>query len=230
IEHKGHKSSHHHHENHHANVKSEVDVLVHYENNLLTIELKDKAGNAPTLELSHVKIFNLIIVSFDLKQYYHLHPVDKGNGIFQQEINLTEGLYKVFADITPQDLNYKIEPIDLQVGSTEQNNQASLQPDTTFQKTINDITVKLEMNSLVVNEPTTLDFQISGGQPEPYLGALGHVIIIDEDIEQFIHVHPESADKTVFHTQFTEPGIYKIWGEFKFDGEVLTFPFVIEVK
>src|SRR5699024_6030850 len=109
-------------------------------------------------------------------------------------------------------------------------NQASLQPDTTFQKTINDITVKLEMNSLVVNEPTTLDFQISGGQPQPYLGALGHVIIIDEDIEQFIHVHPESADKTVFHTHFTERGIYIIWGESTSDGEVLTSPLVLQVK
>jgi hypothetical protein len=43
-------------------------------------------------------------------------------------------------------------------------------------------------------------------------------------------VHPTSEEKTLFETKFDKPGIYKVWGEFKFDGKVGSYPFVIEVK
>lgn len=66
--------------------------------------------------------------------------------------------------------------------------------------------------------------------PEPYLGALGDVVITDELGEKFIHVHPMSEKETAFMTQFDERGIYKMWTEFKLDGEVIVYPFVIEVK
>lgn len=67
-------------------------------------------------------------------------------------------------------------------------------------------------------------------KPEPHLGALGHVVVLDEDGEKYIHVHPVADDKTVFDTKFEKPGIYKIWAEFKFEGQVNVYPFVIEVK
>lgn len=231
MEHKNHGSTLHNHGTHnHANMKNEINVLVNYEGNLLTIDLKDQNGSAPELEGSHEKILHLAIASSDLEQYYHLHPVDKGDGVFQLEISLKEDLYKVFVDISPINLGYQIKPIDLHVGHAHQQGQVDLQPDTSFQKTIDNITVELQIDSLVANKPTTLTYQISGGKPEPYLGALGHVVIIDRDIEQFIHVHPVSDDKTVFHTQFNEPGMYKVWGEFKFGEDVHVFPFVIQVK
>ncbi|CAM4146623.1 putative secreted protein [Lederbergia lenta] len=119
IDHKNHGSSHHNHGTHHVdrtNMKNEVNVLVHYEGNLLTINLKDQNGNAPELEVSHEKLFHLIIVSSDLQQYDHLHPVDKGNGVFKQEISLKEDLYKVFVDVSPKNLGYQIKPIDLHIG------------------------------------------------------------------------------------------------------------------
>lgn len=233
MEHKDHGSSHHNHGTHHVdhtNMKNEVNVLINYEENLLTIDLKDQNGNPPELAVSHEKILHLIIVSSDLQQYYHLHPVEKGNGVFQQKISLKDDLYKVFVDISSKNLGYKITPIELHVGHAHQVQQADLQPDTNFQKTIDKIAVELQIDSLEVNQPTTLTYQISGGKPEAYLGALGHVIIIDRDVEQFIHVHPASDDKTIFHTQFNEPGIYKVWGEFKFGEHVYVFPFVIRIK
>jgi len=33
-----------------------------------------------------------------------------------------------------------------------------------------------------------------------------------------------------FHTTFTKPGLYKLWAQMDHDGEVRTFPFVVEVK
>ncbi|MBP1916332.1 hypothetical protein [Lederbergia galactosidilytica] len=230
MEHKDYKSSHHNHHIDHHNMKNEVNILISYEGNLLTIDLKDQSGNTPEFELNHEKIFHLIIVSSDLQQYYHLHPVDKGNGIFQQEISLKEDLYKVFVDVNPKNLDYQISPIDLHVGHAHHDKQVAIQPDTHFQKTVDNITVELQIDSLVIHKPTTFTYNITGGKLEPYLGALGHVIIVDKDLKQFIHVHPVADDKTIFHTQFTKPGIYKVWSEFKFGENVQIFPFVIQVS
>lgn len=105
-----------------------------------------------------------------------------------------------------------------------------LVPDTDFTKTINGQTVELTTRSFEVNKEVGLNFDVKGENPEEYLGALGHVVILDEAGEKFIHVHPVSNDKTVFETQFDKPGIYKLWAEFKFHGQVNAYPFVIEVK
>lgn len=236
MEQHNHGTSHHHHHHgthsSHGQMENEVNVTVDYKGNLLIINLKDKENNVPELEISHEKMMHLIIVSSDLNQYYHLHPEDKGNGVFQQEITIKDGLYKVFVDINPKNLGYQVTPIDLHVGHDHTQEQADhyLKPDDILEKTINGKTVELKIDSLVTNKPTILTYQISGGEPEPYLGALGHVIIIDEDVKQFIHVHPSSNNQTVFEAQFSKPGIYKVWSEFKFGEQVNAYPFVIEVK
>lgn len=59
-----------------------MNISVDYQGNLLNLHLTDKEGNAPQLEVSHEKILHLMIVSADLEQYYHLHPMDKGRGYF----------------------------------------------------------------------------------------------------------------------------------------------------
>lgn len=210
---------------------NEVNVNVGYRENKITIDLKDNDNKAPQLEVSHEKVMHLIVVSADLKDYYHLHPTEQGDGVFEQEIDLKDSSYKVFVDISPKDLAYQVSPVELHVGeghAAHRDNQ--LQVDTVLEKTINDKTVELKIDSLVANHPTTLTFVSKDGKPDPYLGALGHVVILNENGEQFIHVHPVSDDATIFNTKFNQPGIYKLWAEFKFGEQVNTYPFVIKVN
>jgi hypothetical protein len=76
----------------------------------------------------------------------------------------------------------------------------------------------------------TLSFSLDKTKLEPYLGAAGHVVILDEKGEHYLHVHPVKENETVFQTEFDRPGVYKIWAEFKQNGKVRVFPFVVEVK
>ncbi|ALC81935.1 MULTISPECIES: hypothetical protein [Bacillus] len=219
------------HSDHGAHEESQVATNVKYENGLISINLKDKDQNAPELEISHEKIMHLIIVSADLEDYYHLHPEENGNGLYTQKFNLPENSYKVFIDIKPKNLAYEVKPIELNVGKGHGiHEDNSLKPDTNLTKTINEKTVELTTTDLGINKDVTLRFDTKGSTPEPYLGALGHVVILDENGEKFVHVHPASEEKTIFETTFDKPGIYKVWGEFKFDGKVGSYPFVIEVK
>lgn len=221
-----------HHQHHHSNHgENEVEPQVSYSQGELLIELKDKDGKAPSLKTSHEKIMHLIIMSSDLNDYYHLHPEAEGDGEFVQKIDLSDGGYKVFVDISPENLNYAVKPIEIIVGDKNQDTKKNeLVADTNFTKTVKGQTVELKFDPIEVNKEVTFNFEVKDATPEPYLGALGHVVITDEAGEKFIHVHPLSENETVFMTEFDERGKYKMWAEFKVDGEVLVYPFVIEVK
>lgn len=212
--------------------ESDISPTLHYENNLIHIELKDKEGNAvEELEVNHEKLMHLIIVNDDLQQYYHLHPEKKGNGVFTLQHELTKGNYKAFIDIKPKDKNYEVQPLPIEVGTGDAHGEhGSLKPDTAFTKTVNGNTVSMSPDTFRSNEEIVLDFKLKNVKPEPYLGALGHVVILDESGDKYVHVHPESETDTKFTTKFDQPGIYKIWGEFKINGKVNIFPFVVEVK
>jgi hypothetical protein len=219
------------HDNHGASTTSEVTPKVFYANGEITIELKDKNKQVPELEVSHEKYMHFIVVSSDLKEYHHLHPEKKGKGIYQTKVSLAENSYKVFVDIKPKGLQYSIKPIELHVGEKHHDHgDNDLIIDKDFVKTINGQTVELTTRSFEINKELTLNFDVKDVKPEPYLGALGHVVILDENGDKYIHVHPIADDKTVFETQFDKPGIYKLWAEFKFGEQVNVYPFVIEVK
>ncbi|MGE7902834.1 hypothetical protein ACQKNS_00295 [Peribacillus sp. NPDC094092] len=219
------------HSDHVAHSESEVVTNVKYEKGIITIDVKDKKQNSPNLEISHEKIMHLIIVSADLEDYYHLHPEEKGNGVYTLNFDLPENSYKAFVDIKPKNLAYQVSPVGLQVGkSHSEHKENPLKVDTNLTKTINQKTVELTTTELGINKAVTLSFDTKGITPEPYLGALGHVVILDDKGKKFVHVHPTSEEKTLFETKFDKAGIYKVWGEFKFDGKVNSYPFVIEVK
>lgn len=218
----------HHHGNH---VTSDVRPEVSYINKELIITLKDKHGKIPELKMSHEKEMHLIVISSDLRNYHHLHPEEKGDGKYSQVINLTDGDYKVFVDISPKDLDYTVIPIEMNIGKTNKTSiDNKLVADTNLTKTINGQTVELITGKVEIDKEVTFVFDVKKVKPELYLGALGHVVMTDESGDKFIHVHPKSENETIFITQFEEPGLYKMWAEFKLDGVVIAYPFVIEVE
>jgi hypothetical protein len=211
---------------------SEVLPVITEENGNIVITLKSQNGDAVSdLEVNHEKLMHLIVVSTDLGVYKHLHPVSDQPGIFKVEHGLEDGEYKLFVDIKPKNLSYEVQPIELMIGSSsEGHNHGALSLDKELMKQVDDHKVSLQPTSLSANEEIQLNFDLHGESPEQYLGALGHVVILDEKAQNYIHVHPLEGVKPVFQTKFTKPGIYKIWSEFQFDGEVFVFPFVVEIK
>ncbi|MDN3020232.1 hypothetical protein PH210_29235 [Paenibacillus sp. BSR1-1] len=211
---------------------SEVNAFVQNNQGNIKIFLKDKAGSpVDELEVNHEKILHLIIVDEHLQKYYHLHPERTGKGEFTIEKNLPEGFYKAYIDIKPKNLAYEVEPVPFIVGNPSAPEHGhELVPDINFSKTVDGETVTLSMNSFKAAEPVTLSFDLDQTNLTPYLGAMGHVVILDEYGKKFLHVHPTNDKEPIFETQFEKPGIYKVWAEFKQNGKVRAFPFVIEIK
>jgi P-type Cu+ transporter len=211
---------------------SEVNAFVLNDQDNIKIFLKDKAGNpVDELEVNHEKELHLIIVDEQLQKYYHIHPERTGKGEYTIENNLPEGFYKAFIDIKPKNFAYQVEPVSFIVGNPSSATHGhELITDTTFSKKVDGETVTLKVSTFKVGEPVTLSFDLDQTNLTPYLGAMGHVVILDEYGKEFLHVHPSNEKEPIFQTTFEKPGIYKIWAEFKQNGTVRAFPFVIEIK
>lgn len=212
--------------------KSEVKTDLHYSDGLMTISIKDLSGKTvKDLEVNHEKSLHLIIVDDSLQHYYHLHPQRLENGDFSIRKTAPDGSYKAFIDIKPKNLAYHVVPVPFVVGQEKgANDHEALVPDSSLTKTVEQKTVSLKMNTFQASKPATLTFDLDRSHLEPYLGAVGHVVILDENGKKYLHVHPKNEEEPVFETEFEMPGIYKIWAEFKQNGKVRIFPFVIEIK
>ncbi len=215
-----------------ASVDSEVDVQFDATPTEMTISLTDKEGNPVELQVNHEKLLHLIVVDEHLDQYFHLHPEEVEPGKFVMEKSLEEGSYKAFVDIKPKDLTYNVEPQAFTIGEKgESHGHTSLKPDSEFSKMVNGVEVEFNPTSLKANEEITMSFEFPNGETlEPYLGAMGHVVILDEMGEEFVHVHPANEDEAIFITEFADSGVYKLWAEFQIDGDIYTYPFTVQIE
>jgi len=88
----GKEDSHGHEEDSSSHEGSQVNAFIYNDQNNIKIYLKDKTGNpVDKLEVSHEKIFHLVIVDEQLQKYYHLHPERTGEGEFTIANSLPEG-------------------------------------------------------------------------------------------------------------------------------------------
>ncbi|MGE6719856.1 hypothetical protein ACQKGD_21210 [Peribacillus frigoritolerans] len=148
-----------HHSNHHdTTVENEIKITVSYSNKVLRLSLEDDEGNAPELGLNHEKLLHLIIVSEDLNEYFHLHPVQKDDQTFEQEITLTGYSFKAFVDINPKGKNYSIKPISVPIGDNihaHRHNDTGLKIDEQATKEINGKTIEFHHESFEAGKDFT---------------------------------------------------------------------------
>lgn len=203
----------------------------------------------------HEKKMHVIVVRKDLTDFQHIHPtLDQKTGVWTlDQLSLqNNGPYRVFADFTPSDAkasaNGTKTPVtiyeDILVGD-QSKYQAQKIGDTTGNKTFGDYHVLLQTKPMVMsaNTQTTLEYllldtKLVGDQAvtdlEPYLGAMGHAIVLSENLD-FIHAHamndPISNKRGIVNFMFTptKEGKYKVFAQFKRRGQVFTTDFVLPV-
>lgn len=73
--------------------------------------------------------------------------------------------------------------------------------DKEFNKTVNDLQFELTLKSLTTHQHFEFAFIVKDANSmepielETYLGSKGHVVIVSEDLNKFLHVHP--TDETI---------------------------------
>lgn len=216
----------------------------------LTFAFKDPTGAAcKDFNIVHEKPLHLLMVSKDMSWYAHEHPEVQSDGTFKLTFTFPAGgEYRLFNDFTPKDVGMQVVPVTLKVEGAAPAAKA-LTPDAETPKTVEGYTVTLDTGGPVkTGDETHLVYTISkDGKPvtdlRPYLGAMGHLVIISQDQKQFVHSHPhedgdehagsKTGPKVDFEAVFAEPGLYKGWAQFQVStgagGKVITVPFTFNV-
>jgi hypothetical protein len=208
---------------------------------LIRLEIEKKNGERiDQFEINHEKLLHLIIISRDLSYFNHVHPEYKGNGEFEiGNVFPMGGDYRLIADFKPSNASAMTKMTWLKVEG-DQVQPVPVVVDDNFVKVVDGKQVLLSIDKLAAKEEITMKFTITDavtGEPitdlEPYLGAIGHVVILSEDGEKYVHVHAEegqgSGPEASFETTLPRSGIYKIWGQFQRDHQVFTVSYVINV-
>lgn len=205
----------------------------------LTIRLTDGAGQpVDQLQVVHEKKLHFLIMSRDLTFFAHEHPQRQGEGV--QTLPFTfprPGEYVLFGDYTPEGASQVVSSARLTVPGTSTMKDPQLKPDDlAHAKRVGAYEVKLDQKA--EGGQATLTFTLTkNGKPvadlQPYLGALGHLVVVDPGVSTLLHSHPMGAGepgKVTFHTSFPTPGLYKMWGEFRPDGQPVRVDFVVDAS
>jgi hypothetical protein len=207
----------------------------------MNLFITDKVGKPiENFDINHEKKMHLIVISKDLSFFNHIHPEYKGKGEFEVTTQFPAGGdYKLISDFIPTGGKQKVEMKWMNVsGRTAA--PKPLQPESNLTKVVDGKEITLSFDQLKTGMELNMNFTIKDANTkkpitnlQPYLGAIGHVVIMSADAENYLHVHPMegqgSGPDAKFMTEFSKSGIYKIWGQFQHEGKVFTVPFVVKV-
>lgn len=206
----------------------------------LTIMLHNAAGQMlKEFEPIHEKLAHLIIVREGLDEFAHLHPnVGRTGTMTTTHTFLSGGSYLVFLDYKPTGKPAATAQAKLVVEGDSPPAPAlktNVPGTITGDGLVAEVAMRASENNAQI---VTFKVQDESGKSvndlQPYLGAMGHLVVLSADGKQYVHAHPltETAanGKVEFEVHFPGPGTYKGWGQFQRDGKVFTIPAVMQIE
>ena len=200
------------------------------------------------LAVVHEKKIHLLIVSKDLSYFAHEHPVEKQDGYYVWNHTFPKGgEYVLFADYTPIGVHEKVKRCDILVTPYHPHDgelpvgAAVKNQDLTWEENGYRVSLATQngSGSFKANTPVVLKATVTkNGKAvtdlSPFLGALAHMAIFSKDTKDFLHVHPLEGSgqgpEILLATNFTNPGLYKIWMGFNHKNKIQTSAFVVKAK
>jgi len=193
-------------------------------------------------ETEHERELHLIVVRRDTAIYQHVHPRKHADGTWSVELTLPEpGDYRAYADFTIDGAGLTLAT-DLFV-------QGDFQPEPLPEPSTNDsdggYDVELRADGAMAKGESELTFAVSrAGQPadklQDYLGAKGHLVALRDGDLAYLHVHPTAGhddqaedhdhdNEVSFAATFPSAGRYRLFLQFKTEGEIRTVAYTMEV-
>ena len=198
----------------------------------------------------HEKLFHLFVISRDLEEFAHIHPERHADGSFTIVHTLPKpGHYKLFADFLPMGGGSQITGIPLVTAGVDSDlvaARAKLTPDAALAKTADGVKVEIlnERATILGGEEIDLTFRFTDAASEApvtdlqrYLGAFGHLVILSEDMTEYVHAHPREESQpdpnapvlggpdVLFDALLPKPGRYRAWLQFQRKDKLSTVSF-----
>jgi len=224
---------------------------------LLTFRVDEIATGKPlgNIEVEHEKPMHLIIVSRDLAQFAHVHPEATGV-VGEYAVTHTfpaAGEYILYDEFKLNGHEDEVHRFELKVGSGE-SGAAQLVPDMGTRQ-VNGYSVQIRPQGEVkagAQSGFVVTIERDGGpitDLQPYLGAASHIVVLDESVGSFAHVHSVAGStppgqlmaamdepparfgpNVAFSHSFPKAGLYTVWLQFSHNGQVTTVSWVVEAR
>jgi hypothetical protein len=171
--------------------------------------------------VNHECDLHLIVVRRDLSGFQHVHPTLSADGTWRIDLAVpAPGQYRVLADFQPTG-HPEALTLGVDLPSAGLYEPVAL-PAPGRTATVDGYTVDLA-GDLVGGKVGALTAKISRDGREitdlqPYLGALGHLVVLRDGDLAYLHVHP--GDGLRFHVEVPSAGAYRLYLEFQHAGVV----------
>lgn len=206
----------------------------------LQLMLHEESGEVlKEFEPTHEKLAHLIMVREGLDEFAHVHPTVAPTG----HMTITHtfpvgGSYLVFLDHKPAGKPSATSRTKLIVGG-DSPRAPVIKPNVPGTIVGDGLQAKVTLRATEeMAHIARFEVQDSDAQTvndlQPYLGAMGHLVVLSADGTQYVHAHPLSKSSpkgdVEFEVHFPGSGIYKGWGQFQRGGRVFTIPAVMQVE
>lgn len=207
----------------------------------LRFTVPDAGGKPVTaFAVAHDAKVHFILIRQGLDTFAHLHPeVDPATGVLSAEYTFPKGgVYHLFADYQEPGGMPTTATARVEVGG-DAPPAAGLKADVPGLLAGEKVAASVSVEGTKAGSEAKVRFEVlDGDKPatdlEPYMGAMGHLVVVSADGRQYVHAHPdekpEAKNVVTFGAAFPSPGVYKGWGQFKRGGQVRIVPFVVQVR
>jgi|CXWL01.1.fsa_nt_gi hypothetical protein len=206
-------------------------------------------------ELVHEMPYHLFVISQDMEFFQHIHPTAGAPGTWSIDVVLPKpGFYALVSDFAPKGASSQmtVRPlITADAGEDLLAQTAHLVIDENRTSTVGPLTgtVSFDPPLLVAGRHGHVIFTLTRtdtGEPlrdlQAYLGAFGHLFVMDEDMTNYVHSHPvetpsplldlavvRGGPTVMFEGLMPKPGRYRAWAQFKYRDDIVTFATTFDV-
>ena len=210
-----------------------------------TVDLEIRVRMAESLDqrevvdfdVQHEKLMHVFVVSEDLVEFAHEHPEPVAPGAFRLSHRFARPVrYRVFVDVAPRDAGGQVLSATVSVGGL-------LSPAALPTPARPDVGLSLDLppGGVPVGRTVTVAARLRDGKGhpirdlEPWLGALGHLLLVHRDATTFAHAHPDDREsgagrdgRLPFLVRLPKAGWYKGWLQFRRGDRIETVEVLIE--
>lgn len=199
------------------------------------------AGGAAVkdFDVLHEQKVHLIVVRDGLDTFAHLHPaIDPAGNATATYTFPTGGTYRLYADHQPTGGKPATAMAELKVAG-ESPAAPPLTPNVPGRVEADGLAARVTVENAKAGGEGTVRFELTepAGQPladlQPYMGAMGHLVVLSRDGKEYVHAHPADGKTApglvAFQAHFPKAGLYKGWGQFRRKDTVRVVPFVVKV-
>jgi hypothetical protein len=241
--------------NYHLRVETTPAAVKAGQKTTFRFHVEDPVTRKPVTDYAivHDMPYHLFVLSRDTAVFMHEHPVRGKDGVFALEVTLPKpGHYVLISDFFPtggsgQVLLTPIVTAGFEGDVVSQVPTLTLDESWTRRAAGVAVDLRIAPNALVASEDLDLPIHFADattGEPvrdlERYLGAFAHALIVNEELTEYIHAHPEEmlegtdikgggGPDVVFHTLFPKGGRYKAFVQFQRGGTLSTVSFTFRV-